>query len=77
MGKIIEIFKNRRNPDEKLKTFNVSYYYLATGMEGVADTHDYGNVSANDIDDAKEITKRRFNLSSTIGLEAKRVYYVR
>lgn len=33
-------------------TFHVTYYYLATGMEGHADTRDYGTVIAESVDDA-------------------------
>lgn len=34
--------------------YNVTYYYLATGMEGRADTEDYGVVKANNKIDAIE-----------------------
>ena len=38
-----------------MKTFRVTYYYLATGMEGRPDEQDYGNVQADSADEAKNI----------------------
>lgn len=32
--------------------YNVKYFYLATGMEGHADTQDYGNVEADNKEQA-------------------------
>jgi len=40
--------------------FKVSYYYLATGMEGHADQEDYGIVEANSVTQAKDIMLIRF-----------------
>jgi hypothetical protein len=34
--------------------YHVTYYYLATGMEGHADTRDYGLYDAKSEDEAKE-----------------------
>lgn len=39
--------------------WHVTYYYLATGMEGRADTHDYGIVYADTESEAKDIIVRR------------------
>jgi len=38
-----------------MKKFHVTYYYLATGMDGRADQRDYGTVEADTSDEAKEI----------------------
>jgi hypothetical protein len=35
-----------------MKDYHVTYYYLATGMEGQADERDYGIHSANSIEEA-------------------------
>jgi len=37
-----------------MKKYNVTYYYLATGMEGVPDTEDYGIIEAEDAEAAKD-----------------------
>jgi len=37
-----------------MKKYHVRYYYLATGMEGRADTNDYGIIEAKSELDAKE-----------------------
>ena len=42
-----------------MNTYHVTYYYLATGMEGHADTADYGHVQANSADEAKRIVGKR------------------
>lgn len=34
--------------------YHVTYFYLATGMEGIADTEDYGIIEANSEEDAIE-----------------------
>ena len=34
-------------------TYHVTYYYLATGMDGRPQTKDYGHVYANSVDEAK------------------------
>lgn len=38
-----------------MKTYHVTYFYLATGMEGNADTDDYGYIQANSAAEAMEI----------------------
>ena len=59
--------------------FHVTYYYLATGMEGRADSRDYGIVEAESADEAKDIVARRRGSYSRDkcyrhwGLTAKRV----
>ena len=35
--------------------YRVTYYYLATGMEGNADTHDYGIYEAESEQEAREV----------------------
>lgn len=35
-----------------LDEYHVTYYYLATGMEGIADIRDYGVISASSPEDA-------------------------
>ncbi len=35
-----------------MNKYSVTYYYLATGMEGFADTRDYGIVEANTPEEA-------------------------
>ena len=37
-----------------MSKYHVTYYYLATGMEGQADTHDYGIIEANSEDEAMD-----------------------
>ena len=37
-----------------MKKYHVTYYYLATGMEGRADTDDFGIIEANSEDEAIE-----------------------
>lgn len=37
------------------RKFHVTYFYLATGMEGREDRKDYGIINADSEDDAKEI----------------------
>lgn len=37
----------------EMKRFHVTYYFLATGMEGRADTKDYGYFDAPDANNAK------------------------
>jgi len=39
--------------------YHVTYYYLATGMEGLAQEEDYGVVLAKDKDEAKDIAARQ------------------
>lgn len=44
-----------------MKTWHVTYYYLATGMEGRADTRDYGEVEADSANAAKDkVIQREF-----------------
>lgn len=52
--------------DNELKSYHVTYYYLATGMEGVADVRDYGVVTAKSEAEALEIIAQR-----TLGEEYK------
>ncbi len=42
-----------------MKTWHVTYFYLATGMEGRADKQDYGFVDAETKEEAKEKAARR------------------
>lgn len=35
-----------------MHTYHITYYYLATGMEGRADTADYGTIEAWSADEA-------------------------
>ena len=62
-----------------MNKYHVTYYYLATGMEGIADIHDYGYVDANTEQEAIEIVgKRRYpnfpKDHQVWGLSAKKVY---
>jgi hypothetical protein len=62
-----------------MNKYHVTYYYLATGMEGNADTADLGYVLANSEQEAIEIAGKRRHpkadkLTQTWGLSAKRVY---
>lgn len=41
-----------------VKSYHVTYYYLATGMEGIPDREDYGTVSAESPEQAKDIAAR-------------------
>lgn len=41
------------------KRYHVTYYYLATGMEGRADERDYGIVDAPSADEVKNIIAAR------------------
>ena len=61
-----------------MKTYHVTYYYLATGMEGVADTADYGLVEAESPEQAIEIVGKRMRPNEepwvqVWGLSAKEV----
>lgn len=42
-----------------MKTYHVTYFYLATGMEGRPDIKDYGFIQADSADVAKERAARR------------------
>ncbi len=42
-----------------MHTYHVTYFYLATGMEGHADTADHGYVDAWSAKEAKDIVGRR------------------
>ncbi len=42
-----------------MNTYHVTYYYLATGMEGHADEQDYGYVEAYSSEEAKDIAAKR------------------
>ena len=39
--------------------YRVTYFYLATGMEGVADERDYGEVEASSSDEALNVVAER------------------
>lgn len=39
--------------------FHVTYFYLATGMEGIPDTKDYGIIEADSAEDAKTIVTNK------------------
>lgn len=39
-------------------TYHVTYFYLATGMDGIPDKEDYGIVTADTEDMAKEIAAK-------------------
>ena len=42
-----------------MNTYHVTYFYLATGMEGNPDTKDHGYVEANSSDEAIRIVGKR------------------
>lgn len=44
-----------------MNIYHVTYYYLATGMEGHADTADYGLVEASSAEDASNIVGKRIS----------------
>lgn len=44
-----------------MKRYNVTYFYLATGMEGRADTRDHGTIEANSADEARTIVAKRIS----------------
>jgi hypothetical protein len=46
--------EDHMNTNEK-RLWRVSYFYLASGMEGEADVRDYGLVAANSADEAIEL----------------------
>jgi hypothetical protein len=61
-----------------MKTYHVTYYYCATGMEGRADTRDHGLIQANSEQDAiEQLGKRLYpksdKLTQTWGLMAKEI----
>lgn len=41
--------------------YHITYYYLATGMEGRPDIQDYGIVNASSPDEAKRKAARRYH----------------
>lgn len=41
--------------------YHVTYFYLATGMEGIPDVMDYGIVEANSPEEAKDIVAKAQN----------------
>ena len=43
----------------EVKQWHVTYYYLATGMEGRPDVEDYGVIAADNAAEAKEKAARR------------------
>ncbi len=63
-----------------MHTYHVTYFYLATGMEGHADTADHGYVEAWSAEEAKDIVGRRIAPFEKVkayrewGLSAKRVW---
>jgi len=52
--------------------YHVTYYYLATGMEGIADERDYGEIDAATPDDAIKKMCAREGITNW-GLSAKKV----
>lgn len=44
-----------------MSRYNVTYFYLATGMEGRADQRDYGEVEANSSREAERIVAERIS----------------
>ena len=56
---------------KKKKPYHVTYYYLATGMEGLADTHDYGVIWAMSKEEAINLVAKR--RGTDWGLSAKEV----
>lgn len=54
-----------------MKKWHVTYYYLATGMEGVAATKDYGIVEAETEEEAIAKIANAFQKGLTWGLRAK------
>lgn len=61
-----------------MKTYHVTYYYLATGMEGYADTKDHGYILANSSSEAVQLMGKRLYPKSdtrtqTWGLKAKEI----
>jgi hypothetical protein len=42
-----------------MNKYHVTYYYLATGMEGIADEKDYGIIEAKNCDDAIDIVANK------------------
>lgn len=65
--------------DINMYRYHVTYYYLASGMEGNADTKDYGIVWANNSDQArmmiaKQISSNLNDIAWVMGcLTAKKV----
>lgn len=41
--------------------YEVSYYYLATGMDGIADTKDFGVIEASSEFEAKEVVVNKYD----------------
>jgi len=62
-----------------MKHYHVTYYYLATGIEGRADTEDFGLIFANSAQDAINIIglqrspKEKNETYRNWGLSAKQV----
>jgi hypothetical protein len=48
-----------QSPPRSMSAWHVTYYYLATGMEGHADEEDHGVVMAATAEDAKRDVARR------------------
>lgn len=55
------------------KRWHLTYYYLATGMEGRADTKDYGYFYTNTREEAIEECAKYYQNGSNWGLSAKEV----
>ena len=55
-----------------MKRYHVTYYYLATGMEGRADTADYGVVEATTSQEAIRKVMEMYKISDW-GLSAREV----
>jgi len=61
-----------------MKKYHVTYYYLATGMEGYADTKDHGTILAKSAEEAVELVGKRVyskcgKVAQTWGLSAKEI----
>lgn len=61
-----------------MKKYHVTYYYLATGMEGYADTKDHGTILANSAKEAVELVGKKLyskcdKRTQTWGLSAKEI----
>lgn len=58
-GRRCTLVKHHEGPPNYDFTFHITYYYLATGMEGHADIHDYGEVTAkNQLEAKRKVAER-------------------
>lgn len=54
--------------------YRVTYFYLATGMEGIADTRDYGTVEASNPEEARrKVADKEASLSRSSDWSQKRL----